>query len=162
MANAQQASQQYLEFAYDEVDGSPQRTFTQRDVEERLGLSPDRKREIRRDLINRGLIQDEGKSSYSLRLPAVHSVEEARLNEGRQDEVDQRREERGTYVRTLHELVDGDTGTSLALDELQDEIELAPSAEKRAREYLDEAALIEAGDTTVRLTEQGANWAQNA
>ncbi len=162
MANTQQATQQYLEFAYDEVDGSPQRTFEQRTIEDRLGVPPNQKRDIRRDLINRGMLQDEGKGTFSLRLPAIHHVEETRLNEGQQDEVDQRREERGTYVRTLHELAKGDPNTSIDLADLQDEMEMDPPAEKRAREYLDEAMLIDADEKTVRLTQEGADWANNA
>ncbi len=162
MANAQQASLQYLEFAYDEVDGSPQRSFSRRDVEDRLGLSEDRKRSVRRDLINRGLIADEGKESFSLRLPAIHHVEETRLDEGQSEEVDERREERGTYVRTLHELVDGDTAVQVDLGEVQEELGFEGDREVRTREYLDEAGLIEADEDQVRITRDGAGWVESA
>lgn len=162
MANAEQASLQYLEFAYEEVDGSPKRSFSKRDVEDRLGLAEDRKRDVRRDLINRGMIADQGKGTFSLRLPAIHHVEEVRLDEGDAEVVDERREERGSYLRTLHELAEGDVDARVEIDDLREELELGGTREKRAREYLDEAGLIEAFEDEVRLTQQGAGWVEGA
>jgi hypothetical protein len=162
MADPDDAAMDYLEFAYDEVDGSPQRSFQRRDVEDRLGLSDDAKRDVRRDLVNRGLIAGEGTEAFRLRLPAIHHVEEARLEGGRREEVDARREERGTYVRTLHDLAEGAAGIDVELDDLQEELEMGGEAERRAREYLDAAGLIEEGDEAVRLTPDGEAWAESA
>lgn len=162
MADPEQASLQYLEFAYDEVDGSPKRSFSRRDVEDRLGLSEDRKRDVRRDLINRGMMADQGKGSFSLRLPAIHHVEEMRLNEGDTEVVDERREERGTYLRTLYDLADSDPSARVPLEDLQEEFEFGGDRERRAREYLDEAGLIEDFEEEVRLTREGAGWVEGA
>lgn len=150
----------YLKFAYDLVDGSPQRTFESREVDQQVGLDDDQIRRIRRDLVNQGLLVDQGAESFSLRLPAIHQVEETRLDEGRADLVDPRREERGSYVRTLHELADGDTSEDVDVEELQQELGFDPDVEKRTREYLDEASLIEERGGTVRITAQGAEWAE--
>lgn len=150
----------YLEFAYDEVDGSPLRSFQTRDVEDRLGLSDDRKRELRRDLVNRGLLADEGKDAFSLRLPAIHQVEETRLDQGKTEEVDVRREDRGAFVRTLHELADGELSVEIPIEDMQEELEMSGEAERRAREYLHAAGLIEVTDDSVLLTPEGADWVE--
>lgn len=164
MASGEQERLQYLDIAYDLVDGSPTRSFSVQDVEQKLGLDDDRARSMRRDLLNTGLLADEGGGEQlRLRLPAIHRVEEVRLEEGRQDAVDERREQRGSYLRVLHELADGDTRTEVELDELREELDMDMTVEQRTREYLAEAELIaETDDDGVTITATGADWVESA
>lgn len=153
----------YLDVAYEIVDGSPKRSFHVSEVERKLGLDDETRREVRRFLEDRGLLASEGADEFRLRVPAIHEVEEWRLEEGQDELVDERREERGTYLRTLYEVVDGDTTLAVSLDEVQEELELDGAIETRTREYLTAAGLVASPeDGKLEFTETGAEWAKNA
>lgn len=153
----------YLEVAYDLVEADPSTAFDQNQVENKLGMDEDVKRHTLRDLENRGLVTHEGGTQYRLTLPAIHSVEEHRLAEGRDAEVDPLREERGDYVRTVFDLAEGDPTASVPTNSVLTEMELTPTVERRTRAYLVEAGLLEeAGEGEVRLSEAGAEWAMSA
>lgn len=163
MAASDQDQEQYLDIAYDVVDGSPQAAFDQNEVENKLGMDEDRKRQTLRELENRGLVEDEGGTRYRLTLPAIHQVEQVRLEAGRDSEVDPRREERGTYVRTLYDVADGDPDAPVKVETLFEELGFEPEIEQRTREYLAAAGLIDADDAgTVRITADGAGWVESA
>lgn len=152
----------YLEIAYEEVDGSPFQEVSSQQIGRKLGVDDDRQRRIERDLINQGLLQDAGASSFRLRLPAVHYVEEAWLDEGRQELVDERRKERGDYVRELYQLADEDPSIAVPISDLQEQLPFSSKVERRTREYLTAAGLVEEEDERVVLTKQGAEWAMDA
>lgn len=151
----------FLEIAYEESDGSPLRTVSSEEIGRRLGTDEDRQRRIERSLMDRGLITDEG-SGYRLRIPAVHAVEEQRLEGGRQDVVDERREQRGDYVRELFDLAEEDPTLAVPLSDLQEQLPFGADVESRTREYLAAAGLVVVEDDDVRLTKQGAEWASQA
>lgn len=162
MAVSDQDAAQYLDIAYDVVDGSPEMAFDQNEVENKLGMDEDRKRRTLRELENRGLVEDEGGTRYRLTLPAIHQVEEARLAAGRSSEVDPRREQRGTYVRTLYNVADGDPETPVKVETLFEELGFEPEVEERTRDYLAAAGLIEADDAgKVQITRDGADWVES-
>lgn len=153
----------YLEAAYDLVDGSPQQTFAVREVQSKVGLPDDAERDVRQQLADRGLLRDEGRETFRLAVPAIHQVEQTRMDQGRQAEVDERREERGDYVRTLYDLADEDPDESVNLDEIREEMGVGTDVERRTREYLLAAGLIDQpSDNAVTLTKQGAEWVQGA
>lgn len=152
----------FLEIAYEEADGSPKSTVSSQAVGRKLGTDEDRQRRIERSLMDRGLLEDAG-SGYRLRIPAIHSVEEQRLEEGREEIVDERREQRGDYVRELFDLAEEDPTMSVSLSDLKEQLAMAADVEKRTREYLVAAGLVAVEDEDhVRLTKQGAEWASQA
>lgn len=151
----------YLDIAYEESDGSPMRVVASEDVARRLGADDERQRRLERSLMDRGLIEDAG-TGYRLRLAAIHAVEEERLEEGRQEIVDERREQRGDYVRELYALADEDPTVSVPLSDLQEQLPFGAAVELRTREYLLAAGLIEVDDDHVTLTQQGADWVSQA
>lgn len=152
----------YLEIAYEEVDGSPFEEVSSQQIGRKLGVDDDRQRRIERDLINQGLLQDAGADSFRLRLPAIHHVEEQWLEEGRKDVVDERRKQRGDYVRELYQLADEDPSIAVPVPDLQEQLPFAAQVERRTREYLAAAGLIEVDEDRVTLTKQGAEWALQA
>jgi len=153
----------YLDVAYEIVDGSPKRSFHVGEVERKLGLDDETRREVRRFLTDRGLLASEGADEYRLRVPAIHEVEEWRLEEGLDEVVDERREERGTYMRTLFDVLDGDTMGIADLDEVQEELDLDGAVETRTREYLTAAGLLSVPeDGELAFTDTGAEWAKSA
>lgn len=158
---SEQDLERYLEAAYQETDGDPDETVDPQRISQKTGLGDDRERQVRRKLTDKGLLVPEG-SGFRLSLPAIHSVEQAWLDAGRDALVDERREQRGTYVRALYDLTDGDTAVEVALNEIQDELGMDPAVERRTRSYLDQAGLIDAQGETVRITQQGADWAAQA
>lgn len=147
----------FLEIAYEEADGSPLTTVSSQALARKLGTDEDRQRRMERDLMDRGLLEDAG-SGYRLRIPAIHSVEEQRLEEGRDEVVDERRQQRGDYVRELYDLADEDPTVAVPLSDLKEQLTMAADVEKRTREYLVAAGLLVAEDDRVQLTEQGAEW----
>lgn len=151
----------FLEIAYEEADGSPMKTVSSQAVARKLGSDEDRQRRMERDLMDRGLLEDAG-SGYRLRIPAIHSVEEQRLEEGREDVVDDRRQQRGDYVREVFDLADEDPTMVVPLSDLQEQLPMAADVEKRTREYLAAAGLLEVEDKQLRLTKEGAEWARQA
>lgn len=150
----------YLEIAYDEVEGSPLQDVSSQQIGMKLGVDDDEQRRIERDLINRGFLQDAGADTFRLRLPAVHHVEEQWLESGEEDLVDERRKQRGDYVRELYELADEDPTIDVPVSELQEQLPFSAAVERRTREYLTAAGLVEAQDNKVQLTRQGAEWVQ--
>lgn len=151
----------FLEIAYEEADGSPLNTVSGQAIARKLGTDDDRQRRIERDLMDRGLLEDAG-SGYRLRIPAIHSVEEQRLEEGREEIVDERRQQRGDYVRELYDLADEDPTIAVPLADLKEQLTMAADVEKRTREYLEAAGLVEVVDEQVQLTKQGADWVATA
>ncbi len=151
---------EYLDAAYELVDGSPQRAFDTQKIRSRLGV-PDRvERDLRRTLTDKGLLRSEG-DRYRLTVPAIHEVEQVRLEQGLEDEVEARSQARGDYVRAVYDLVDGAPGEAVDLSEIQEELELDAEAEKRTREYLLAADLIEATDgSDIALTPRAVDWVE--
>lgn len=149
----------FLEVAYEESDGSPMREVSSEQVSRKLGVDDDRQRRIERSLMDRGLLEDAG-TGYRLRLAAIHRVEEERLEDGQNEIVDERREQRGDYVRELYALADEDPTITVPLSDVQESFPYPTAIETRTREYLVAAGLIEVNEKNqVGLTKQGADWA---
>jgi hypothetical protein len=152
----------FLEIAYEEADGSPMSTVSSQAVGRKLGTDEDRQRRLERDLMDRGLLEDAG-SGYRLRIPAIHGVEEQRLEEGREEVVDERRQQRGDYVREVYDLADEDPTLAVPLSDVKEQLAMAADVEKRTREHLEAAGLVVVDEEDhVQLTKQGAEWARQA
>lgn len=151
----------YLDAAYELVDGSPRRTFAVRQVQSKVGLPDDHERDIRQQLADRGLLRDEGKDTFGLTVPAIHQVEQTRVEQGREDEVETISEQRGNYVRVVYDLADGSASEPIPLSEIQQELAFGGDDERRTREYLLAAGLLGTEDgNAIVLTPRAVEWVE--